>query len=838
MLSHPNIVTYFDSFESDGKLLIEMEYCDGGTLATFLQHLTEPLKELEILTIFQQIVSAISYLHDKKILHRDLKTANIFMTKDMVVKVGDFGISKMLNTHKVGASTVVGTPSYLSPEMCKGKSYNQKTDIWALGCILHEIASLQKAFDGANLPALINKIVKGQFAPVKRCYSTGFRQLIKDLLQTDPELRPHAYEIQDDVDELIKKSWCENFHDHFSGDFTTGAVLSLQNPKLNITPRSLLYEVKICDSHVSLERVPFLGNDRIKDFSKSSNHYLVLTSDLLVYSWGCAIKGQLGLDHVNSESTTHPTCIDDLRGKNIVKVCAGEGFSLFMTANGSVMSCGDGSSYCLGHSDSSACYTPKWIQSLRYVDICDIACGTHHAMAVTNSGCVYGWGCNVDGRLGVGRTSNMFVANPTLVTFPSCAVIKKVFCGPNATMFLDNEGYLWACGHNNFNKLGLNEKLWFNKFFVENQFIPLKLKWLQEPVKSVSLSINNCGLLFESGKVMVLGNNDEGQLGHGHVKVLTKSKFVNSLSDHIITVNSTHYYFKITELQCGTTFILASTCEDLVYFWGGRYISQKIDVNQSQNQSQRKRQISECSLGEGSSVSENSDVIVVGNSNWPLMQIVENVGPDYPVLQIRDPRVIVNSAKDLKLLNSPKKFYKRDIILTPQPIISLYSSQVHLLFGETVQLKSVYCSSDDRIFIIVDTTIPCDADKHKLNRKRSKNLVLSVVCEESSSKLNSFRNDSSSSETVPNWVLEEANQCDNDQEACLDTNNSDNHDDILQQLMHTAAELETTKQQLEQSLQLNAAYERQIQELEQHILRIRRRDNKEKLKPCSIYRNG
>lgn len=116
ILSHPNVITYYDSFTWRGKIYIEMEYADAGTLAEFLASLRTPPEEGEILVIFKQIVAAVSYLHSMDVIHRDLKSSNIFMTKQGFIKIGDFGISKQL-VPRADAQTFVGTPFYLCPEI-------------------------------------------------------------------------------------------------------------------------------------------------------------------------------------------------------------------------------------------------------------------------------------------------------------------------------------------------------------------------------------------------------------------------------------------------------------------------------------------------------------------------------------------------------------------------------------------------------------------------------------------------------------------------------------------------------------------------------------------------
>uniref|UniRef100_A0A8C9AAX6 non-specific serine/threonine protein kinase n=1 Tax=Prolemur simus TaxID=1328070 RepID=A0A8C9AAX6_PROSS len=145
-MKHPNIVQYKESFEENGSLYIVMDYCEGGDLFKRINAQKGILfQEDQILDWFVQICLALKHVHDRKILHRDIKSQNIFLTKDGTVQLGDFGIARVLNSTVELARTCIGTPYYLSPEICENKPYNNKSDIWALGCVLYEMCTLKHA---------------------------------------------------------------------------------------------------------------------------------------------------------------------------------------------------------------------------------------------------------------------------------------------------------------------------------------------------------------------------------------------------------------------------------------------------------------------------------------------------------------------------------------------------------------------------------------------------------------------------------------------------------------------------------------------------------------------
>ena len=191
------VVKYYDSFEENNNLYIVMEYCDNGDLSHFLENRKKTnilLKEEIIWKIFIKITIGLSQIHKLKILHRDLKSLNIFLTKNLDAKIGDLGVAKMLilTNH---AKSFIGTPFYLSPEICNDIPYNDKSDVWALGCILYELCTYSKPFQAKSQGAIILKILTKTPEKISNYYSNELQELINIILNKNEKQRPSCYEI-------------------------------------------------------------------------------------------------------------------------------------------------------------------------------------------------------------------------------------------------------------------------------------------------------------------------------------------------------------------------------------------------------------------------------------------------------------------------------------------------------------------------------------------------------------------------------------------------------------------------------------------------------------------
>ncbi|EPQ14373.1 Serine/threonine-protein kinase Nek3 [Myotis brandtii] len=192
-MKHPNIVAFKKSFEAEGHLYIVMEYCDGGDLMQKIKHQKGKLfPEDMILNWFTQMCLGVNHIHKKHVLHRDIKSKNIFLTQNGQVKLGDFGSAHLLSNPMAFACTYVGTPYYVPPEIWENMPYNNKSDIWSLGCVLYELCTLKHPFQANSWKSLILKVCQGSVSPLPSHYSYELQHLIKQMFKRNPSHRPSA----------------------------------------------------------------------------------------------------------------------------------------------------------------------------------------------------------------------------------------------------------------------------------------------------------------------------------------------------------------------------------------------------------------------------------------------------------------------------------------------------------------------------------------------------------------------------------------------------------------------------------------------------------------------
>ena len=270
-INSPYVISYKESFidETDQTLNIIMEYADDGDLyqkiKLYIKNKTF-FKEHDIWRIFIQITKGLHDLHEYNILHRDLKSANVFLFKNGMAKLGDLNVSK-ITTRGLGY-TQTGTPYYASPEVWKDKPYNLKSDIWSLGCVFYELIMLTTPFKAKSMKDLFIKVKKGEYPPIYNTFSPKFQIVIDNILRVKPEERPNTEdilnmpEIVDKIEELnIFKNDNDKKHD-FNSDINkfllttnykinngNNYILNEENKNENIT-LSKIFENRIKNNQV------------------------------------------------------------------------------------------------------------------------------------------------------------------------------------------------------------------------------------------------------------------------------------------------------------------------------------------------------------------------------------------------------------------------------------------------------------------------------------------------------------------------------------------------------------------------------------------------------------
>ena len=278
-LKHPNIVLYKDSFiDKENNLNIVTTFCEGGDMyKKIFREKNNYFEEDQIKNWLVQLLLGLSYIHDKQIVHRDIKTKNIFVQNEHTLRIGDFGIAKIFNQAQT-MNKIVGTPLYMAPECFKqSKKYNYKSDIWSLGCCVFEMCNLKHAFEGQFFPAVSVKISEGKRAPLNKRYSRELKELVDGMLDLKPRHRPTIANILErpfmrvKVGEYIK-DFINNYK-KYDGTEEQINILKEQAEKFQIFKININNEINI-KMIIDKKNKPFLNNNYINNNNNKNNEKL------------------------------------------------------------------------------------------------------------------------------------------------------------------------------------------------------------------------------------------------------------------------------------------------------------------------------------------------------------------------------------------------------------------------------------------------------------------------------------------------------------------------------------------------------------------------------------
>jgi len=232
--THNNIVCYIDDFIDEKYSRIIMEYCEEGDLGVFIRNQQGNLLSTSaVLNWAGDLASGMAYLKVKRIVHRDLKPDNIFIASGQL-KIGDFGLARCFDRSSEMASTQCGTPAYMAPELLEDKPvYNHTADLWSLGCVLYEMCTLERAFDGGRR-SIIERILRAEYGPT---HSTALRVHRVILTEIVPRLLKINHNMRMGADKIHSRLHLRHRHAQLPGQSTPVTVIASTSSQPTVQPQ-------------------------------------------------------------------------------------------------------------------------------------------------------------------------------------------------------------------------------------------------------------------------------------------------------------------------------------------------------------------------------------------------------------------------------------------------------------------------------------------------------------------------------------------------------------------------------------------------------------------------
>lgn len=291
--SHFAIVRLVDTFKSSIGPIIILEFADGGDMAKYIKsHVAaksnELLAEESISLMFFQLVLAVHHIHTKRMMHRDIKSANVLMCSDGTVKVSDFGFSRQFDStvSQDVADTFLGTPYYLAPELWKRQKYSKKADVWSLGVVLYELMTLKRPFVSSSMRGLMTAIINGDFEkPSASQYSEGLRDVLACMLIVDPARRPSTADIlaKPAMQSISQKflAWVGS-NTKLSPAQRTEIVETVNKQMSALSSAETQAAIAASDDVDSEDKVIMEGNVQIGSVKEWKPRYIVLNDEALI----------------------------------------------------------------------------------------------------------------------------------------------------------------------------------------------------------------------------------------------------------------------------------------------------------------------------------------------------------------------------------------------------------------------------------------------------------------------------------------------------------------------------------------------------------------------------